>query len=147
MKRLIALAFGLLVLAGTASAGLDGASTRGDGAAVQSTPAATAAGAAYTVMHRTLRSGVVVDEYVDPAGKVFALTWSGPFKPNLKRLLGRHFEAYRARGAARRGGPHSRIAVDTGDAVVVSEGHMGAFEGRSWLASKLPAGFDTQEMR
>jgi hypothetical protein len=137
-----------LVLAGGAAwAGLDDAPTRGDDAAVHSTQGSTAAGAPYTILHRTLRTGVAVDQYVDASGKVFALSWSGPFKPNLKRLLGRHFEAFRARGAARHGGPHSRLAVDTGEAVVVSEGHMGAFEGRAWLPARLPAGFDTQEMK
>jgi hypothetical protein len=37
--------------------------------------------------------------------------------------------------------------VDTGEAVVVSEGHMGAFEGRAWLPARLPAGFDPREMK
>jgi hypothetical protein len=147
MIRFLALAMGLLLAAGAAWAGLDDAPTRGDGAAVQATQAVTAAGVAYTVLHRTLRSGVVVDEFVDAAGRVFALSWTGPFKPNLRHLLGRHFEPFRAGGAKRRGGPHSRLAVDTGEAVVVSEGHMGAFEGRAWLPGRLPAGFDTQEMR
>ena len=133
MIRSFALSMCLLLAAGASTAGLDAAPTRGDGAAVQSTQAATATGVAYTVLHRTLRSGVAVDEYVDAAGKVFALSWSGPFKPNLKRLLGRHFQAYRDRGARRHGGPRSRLAVDTGEVVVVSEGHMGAFEGRAWL--------------
>jgi hypothetical protein len=138
----------LLLAAGAARAGLDDAPMRNDGAAaVQATQAATAAGVAYSHVQRTLRTGVVVDEYVDASGKVFALAWSGPFKPDLKRLLGRHFEAFRARGAERRQGPRSRLAVDTGEAVIVSEGHMGAFQGRAWLPSRLPAGFDTQEMK
>src|SRR6185369_15713416 len=93
MNRLFAMSLCLLLAAGAATAGLAEAPTRGDGAAVQATQAATAAGAAYTIVHRTLHSGVVVDEYVDAAGKVFALSWSGPFKPNLQRLLGRHFAA------------------------------------------------------
>jgi hypothetical protein len=147
MIRSFAMSMGLLLAAGAAMAGLDDAPTRGDGATVETTQAATAAGVAYAVLHRTLRSGVAVDEYVDAGGKVFALAWSGPFKPNLKRLLGRHFEAFRDRGAARHGGPRSRLAVDTGEAVVVSEGHMGAFEGRAWLPSRLPAGFDPQGMQ
>ena len=137
----------LVLACGAAWAGLDDAPTPAEGVAVQTSQGSTAAGAPYTIEHRTLRTGVVVDEYVDAAGKVFALTWSGPFKPNLKRLLGRHFEAFRAHGAARKGGPHSRLSVDTGEAVVVSEGHMGSFRGRAWLPSRLPAGFDTQEMK
>lgn len=136
----------LALAAGAAFAALDDAPMRGDGAA-QTSAGTTAAGAQYTVAHRTLRSGIDVDEYVDAAGKVFAVTWSGPFKPDLRRLLGRHFDDYRKGSEARHGGSHSRLAVDTGGAVVVSEGHMGAFQGRAWVPSRLPAGFDTQEMK
>jgi hypothetical protein len=140
-----------LVLAGSAAAwaGLDDAPTREDGVAVQTSQGSTATGVAYTIEHRTLRSGVAVDEFVDGTGKVFAVKWSGPFKPNLRELLGRHFDAYRQHraGAGRRGGPNSRVSVDTGEAVVLSDGHMGAFQGRAWLPSRLPAGFDTQEMK
>lgn len=137
----------LLLVAPAAWAALDSAPDTDIATEAQRTPAVTAAGVAYARVHRTLRSGVGVDEFVDAGGRVFALAWSGPFKPDLKRLLGRHFEPFRARGAERRGGPHSHLAVETGEAVVVSEGHMGAFEGRAWLPSRLPAGFDTQEMK
>jgi hypothetical protein len=138
-----------LVLAGSTAAwaGLDDAPMRDDGASVKTTQASTASGAPYTIEQRTLRNGVSVEEFVDAGGKVFAVTWSGPFKPNLQRLLGRHFETFRQRGAERRGGPRSRLRVDTGEAVIVSEGHMGDFRGRAWLPSQLPAGFDTQEMK
>jgi len=145
MKRFLAIC--LLLAGGAAWAGLDDAPTSGDGAAVQTTQAQTAAGVAYSVLHRTQRTGVVIDEFVDAEGKVFAVSWSGPFKPNLKHLLGRHFDGFRKQGAEHQGGPRSRLAVDTGDAVVVSEGHMGAFQGRAWLPARLPAGFDTLEMK
>lgn len=113
-------------------------------ASVQKT---TSAGVAYTDVGRSGRGGVVIHEFVDASGVVFAVRWSGAFKPDLKELLGRHFETFRDKGAARRGGSRSHLAVDTGEAVVVSSGHMRAFEGRAWLPSRLPAGFDTQEMR
>ena len=100
----------------------------------------------YTDVHRTLKSGTVVDEYVDASGTVFAVAWSGPFKPDLKQLLGRHF----GRLAQHRGGGQanrSRVDVDTGDLVVQSSGHMGAFVGHAWVPARLPAGFDPQEMK
>ena len=144
MKRLLVI--WLLLAGGAAWAGLDEAPTSGDAAAVQTTQAQTAAGVAYNVVHRTQRTGVVIDEYVDAAGKVFAVSWSGPFKPDLKRLLGRYFDALGAGNAAHRG-RRSRVEVNTGDLVVQSGGHMGAFEGRAWVQSRLPAGFDPQEMK
>jgi hypothetical protein len=73
------------------------------------------------------------------------VTWSGPFKPDLKKLLGRHFDTLSEGGKPRgNGGP---VDVKSDEAVVQSGGHMGAFEGRAWIPSRLPAGFDTQEMK
>lgn len=116
-------------------------------AAAQPVQKTTSAGVAYTDVRRTLRGQVEVHELVDAQGIVFAVTWSGPFKPDLKELLGRHFDSFRDKGAQHRGGNRSQLAVDTGEAVVVSSGHMRAFEGRAWLPSRLPAGFDPQEMK
>jgi hypothetical protein len=39
------------------------------------------------------------------------------------------------------------MAVRSADLVVVSTGRMGAFQGRAWLVSLLPEGFDPQEMK
>ncbi len=114
-------------------------------ARVQRTEATTSAGVAYTDISRTLKSGTVVHEFVDASGAVFAVSWSGPFKPDLKRLLGRHFGALGEGGKPR--GSRAPVDVKSDDVVVQSGGHMGAFEGRAWLVSKLPAGFDTQEMK
>jgi hypothetical protein len=115
-------------------------------AQVQRTPATTSAGVAYTDISRTLKSGTLVHEYADATGAVFAVSWSGPFKPDLKRLLGRYFDMLGTDNATRQG-RRSRIEVNAGDLVVQSGGHMGAFEGRAWVKSRLPAGFDPQEMK
>ena len=113
---------------------------------VQKTAATTAAGAPYTDISRTLRNKTQVHEFANAAGTVFAVTWSGPFKPDLKNLLGRHFEQFQ-KGEGKRTGNRTHERLDTGDMVVVSTGHMGAFEGRAWLPSQLPAGFDPEEMK
>jgi hypothetical protein len=114
---------------------------------VQATQSLTAAGARYTDVRRTLPSQVVVHEFSDARGKVFAVSWSGPFKPDLKELLGVHFDKYRELGARTAMADRSRQQVDTGEAIVVSTGRMGAFEGRAWLPASLPAGFDPREMK
>ena len=101
--------------------------------------------ASYTVMQRQLDSGTTVQEFVDSTGAVFAVSWSGPFLPDLKELLGIHFDSMVSQGRGR-GGQRSRLAVQDSGAVIVSEGHMGAFEGRAWLPSRLPAGFDVRAM-
>jgi hypothetical protein len=99
--------------------------------------------ATYTVVQRQLESGTSVQEYVDSTGAVFAVSWSGPFLPDLKELLGGHFESMAAQGRGR-DRQRTRLAVRDSGAVIVSEGHMGAFEGRAWLPSRLPAGFDVR---
>ena len=145
MRRCAALV--LLALAAPVTFGaLEQAPSDLPAAQVQRTPAATSAGIAYTDVSRTLKSGTLVHEYADAAGAVFAVSWSGPFKPDLKRLLGRYFDTLGAGNAAHRG-RRSRVEVNTGDLVVQSGGHMGAFEGRAWVQSRLPAGFDPQEMK
>jgi len=101
--------------------------------------------ASYTVVQRQLDSGTTVREFVDSTGAVFAVSWSGPFLPDLKELLGVHFGSIASHGRGR-GPERSRLAVQDTDAVIVSEGRMGAFEGRAWLPSRLPAGFDVRAM-
>lgn len=128
-----------------AFAALDEAPSELPAAKVHRTPGTTSAGAGYTDIARTLESGTVVHEFVDATGSVFAVTWSGPFKPDLKTLLGRHFDALAAGG--QRGGQRGSPDGKGDGAVVQSGGHMGAFEGRAWIPSRLPAGFDTQGMK
>lgn len=96
--------------------------------------------AGYTVVRHELDSGTQVREYVDASGKVFAVSWSGPFLPDLKELLGAHFEAMQAQ--ANRGDSISRLTRQGKEVVIVSTGRMGAFEGRAWLPAMLPSGFD-----
>lgn len=101
--------------------------------------------AGYTVVRHDLDSGTQVREYVDASGKVFAVSWSGPFLPDLKELLGAHFEAMQ--GPANRGDSISRLTRQGQGVVVVSTGRLGAFEGRAWLPALLPSGFNASEAK
>jgi hypothetical protein len=96
----------------------------------------------YTVMQKQLDSGTTVRQYLDGAGTVFAVSWSGPFLPDLKEILGVHFDAMVAQASKRRNDQRSRLALRRPDVVIDSTGRMGAFEGRAWLPAKVPAGFD-----
>ncbi|MBE7942836.1 DUF2844 domain-containing protein [Ramlibacter aquaticus] len=84
--------------------------------------------------------GTVINEFAGADGQVFALSWQGPVKPDLRALLGPRFQAFLAR-AGRPRGPGA-AHVTTQDFVVSSSGHMGAFQGAAWIPSRLPAGFD-----
>jgi hypothetical protein len=139
MKKTAILA--LALACNIASAALDDKPAAG----ATTTQAVTSAGVAYSEVTRTLRSQTMVHEFVDAGGTVFAVSWSGPFKADLQQLLGRHFDAV-AQHRGQHRGDRSHARMDDGDLVVVSSGHMGAFQGRAWLRSRLPDGFDPQEM-
>jgi hypothetical protein len=93
----------------------------------------------YRVHESPLPSGTVVREYAAPNGNVFAVTWRGPFVPNLKQLLGRYFEEYAA-GAKANHIDHHHLDVRQSDLVVQASGHMRAMAGRAYLPQALPAG-------
>ena len=91
----------------------------------------------YTVHEMTADNGVVVNEYVSTAGKVFGVSWKGSTMPDLSQLFGLYFQEFRASlpGKARR-----HAAVRSGNLVVDSRGHQRDFSGRAYVTSLLPAG-------
>jgi hypothetical protein len=141
MKTLLAAALALAL--GTCWAGLgDRAGAAPPGASVM--PLATPGGATYTQIQRRLPSGTEVNEFVDAGGIVFAVSWDGPFLPDLRELLGRHFGVLTQHQAAR--GHASAVSLQRPDLVVVAAGRMGSFQGRAWLPPQLPAGFEPGRM-
>jgi hypothetical protein len=104
--------------------------------------AVSSASSGYTENEKTLDSGVIVREYVGADGSVFAVSWRGPFQPDMKELLGAYFDTMVAHARQRPKAGHSQLTVKQDDVVIISGGHMGAFMGKAWLPSKLPAGFD-----
>jgi Protein of unknown function (DUF2844) len=92
-----------------------------------------------------LSSGTVVRQYAGLDGRVFAITWHGPYMPNLKLILGRYFDAYVAAEKAPHA-DHHHLKVQQGDLMVESSGHMRAFNGRAWLPSAIPAGLSVGDL-
>ncbi len=107
----------------------------------------TAAGTNYLTRDTTLASGTRVSEYVSAGGRVFAVTWEGPVLPDLKALLGNHFDALLAESARVPRAGRSRIAVNLPEVVINSGGHMRAFEGSAWIPADFPAGFSAGDLR
>jgi hypothetical protein len=124
-------------------------------AALGSTPAnlgprvlvSVAPRANYNDIEKKLESGTVVHEYLDANSTVFAVSWSGPSLPDLKEILGSHFDAMVAHAGKAAKSGRSQLALRQSDLVIISGGHMGAFEGRAWLPAKLPAGFSPSDLR
>lgn len=97
----------------------------------------------YSVRETTLAVGTKVREYVADNGLVFAVTWSGPFLPELKPLLRKYFAKMGAESAKPPQARRSHVAVNHAAVVINVGGHMRSFEGEAWLPAVLPAGFVT----
>jgi len=114
------------------------AATNGTGSA--------SASATYSVSTTTLAGGTTVREYVGADGVVFAVTWNGPFLPDLRELLGQHFATLRNESARQPKAGRGQVRVAQPDVTIESGGHMRAYAGRAWINSRLPAGFDTDTL-
>lgn len=144
--KAFALALGMVVaVAGPARAELGGKadSIATDKQHLRVHSHAVSVGAGQTAHTLVLDNGTVVHELVNAAGKVFAITWQGSGKPDLRQLLGTHFTAFQAAHAPH-GARHRRIPpqVHHSDLVIETGGHPGGFWGLAWLPGQAPAGFD-----
>lgn len=106
----------------------------------------TVYGAKFTMHELRVPAGTTVREYIAPTGVVFAVAWQGPSMPDLRQLLGAHFDEYVAAVAARRNvrGP---VLVQLPGLVVQSGGHMRSFAGRAYVPESLPQGVSVDELR
>lgn len=101
----------------------------------------------YTVNETTLPTGTLVRQYVSSAGVVFAVAWSGPFMPDLRQLLGPHFDTMVARQSKQTHAGRRLFSLRESGLVIESGGHPRSFVGRAYLPNELPAGFTLQEIQ
>jgi hypothetical protein len=102
--------------------------------------------AGYEVHQLVTPEGTTVQEYVAPSGTVFAVSWRGPFMPDLRQTLGSYFEVYR-NAPRTAGSTRSRAAIDQPQLVVHSQGHMRYYAGIAYVPSLLPSGVTPDELR
>jgi uncharacterized protein DUF2844 len=138
----------LLPFPASASLGGDATSVQADQAKMQGS-LRTTSNAAYTLHEIQTPTGVAVKEYLSTTGKVFAVTWQGPFHPDLRQLLGTYFDQFvqaeQAQRAQRRGrGP---MQIQQAGLVVQVGGHMRAFVGKAYVPQMLPAGVRAEDIR
>jgi hypothetical protein len=104
--------------------------------------------AGYTVHTLTTSSGSVMREFTRPDGKVFAVAWQGPARPDLRQALGPYFDELNAANPLRiRGGRHIPLTANRADLVVRSGGHSGAFFGVAYVPGMMPAGVSLATLR
>jgi hypothetical protein len=135
----------LLPLQAFATLGGDAGTTQVDQARLKAALRVTP-GEKFAVHEMTLPSGTTVREFVSPQGQVFAVSWKGPFKPDLRQLMGDYFDRYVQATPTARGG-HGASRVAQSDLVVQSMGHMRAFSGHAFLPGMLPAGVAESDLQ
>jgi hypothetical protein len=94
----------------------------------------------FTVHELAAESGVTIRNFVADAGKIFAVSWSGGWRPNLRDIMGSHYDRFItatrgqrvARGVAR---------IELPGMIVVMGGPQRASFGHVILTDLAPAGF------
>jgi len=103
---------------------------------------------AYTVHELRAPAGVVVREFASPAGRIFAVSWKGPSLPDLRQLLGSHFEDFQQAAQSQNAqGRHGPLFVRQNGLIVEMGGHMRDHTGRAYLPDQLPAGVHAEDLR
>lgn len=129
--------------------GGDTASIEADRVQMRATRQAARGSLSGTAQEVRLPDGSTIRQFANAQGIVYAVAWSTRIKPNFAQLLGPHAATFDAgvASAARRPGLKRNATVDQGDLVVISSGRPGAFVGRAWLKSQLPAGASSDAIR
>jgi hypothetical protein len=132
----------------SASLGRNATSVQEDVAKMQGT-LRTSSGNSYTLHEIQTPTGVAIKEYASHVGQVFAVTWKGPFHPDLRQLLGPYYDEYvqavRTQRAQRAG--HGPILIQHAGLVVEISGHLRSFTGRAYIPQQLPASMHVEDIR
>lgn len=96
------------------------------------------AGQGFAIHEITTPTGTAVREYVNSAGTVFGVAWQGPWKPDLRQLLGAYFDQYVQASQENKKHGRSPLQVKSDSLVVHSGGHPRAFSGSAFLPQMMP---------
>ena len=145
----------LLLLCGLAPAwaslGGDASSVQADQVRMQASRRVVSSDA-YTVHEMQAPTGTVVKEYLSPGGKVFAVSWHGPWMPDMRQLLGSYFEQYTQAAQSARTENGIRIArqplvIEQPGLVVQVGGHSRSFAGVAYVPEMLPSGMRAEDIQ
>jgi hypothetical protein len=95
----------------------------------------------YDLHEITTSGGTVIREYMTRQGAVFAVSWQGPFAPNLQQLFGSYYPQFQsAVNPNAMFGMHRMLSVHQPDLVVQVLGRMRAYHGKAYVPSLVPGG-------
>lgn len=103
----------------------------------------------YTRHDLTRVNDGMVHEFANASGQVFAVTWSGPGKPDLRTLLGPYFATLQASNATNGAALHALRRppqVAQVDLQIQTGGHMGWFHGVAFVPSLAPPDFSPADL-
>jgi hypothetical protein len=94
-------------------------------------------------------TGTTVREYMTSSGTVFAVAWQGPWLPDLRQILGSHFEQYQSAVRAASGSRRSRgsLTINQTGLIVQMTGHERSFAGRAYVPALVPPGLQPESIR
>ena len=131
-----------------AELGAAASSVQADSAQMHARMASVAKGN-YSRHDITRANGGTVREFTNAKGQVFAVTWSGPGKPDLRTLLGRYFTTLQASSGTIGRTMHSLrrpAQVSQPDLQIQTGGHMGWFHGVAFIPSLAPSGYSPSDL-
>jgi len=113
-----------------------------------STTSVDATSRAYRIQTTTSQDGSTVKEFINSAGIVFAVSWQGPWRPDLKQLLGSYYTIFQQENAKRvTARARAPGVISSQDFVIKTRGHAHAFQGLAYVESMLPAGVQPSELQ
>jgi hypothetical protein len=100
----------------------------------------------YDVHELSTAIGSTVREFVGQDGKVFAVSWSGGWRPNLRDVMGAHYDRFIAhtRGKRQARGP---VRIELPGMVVFMGTYLRTSFGHVYLTDQLPAGFSPEGLQ
>ena len=117
-----------------------------DHAAVHGTALVVTPRQAYDVQETTTEAGLQLRQYVSHGGTVFAVAWSGRTLPDLKMVLGKHYDEYYAAASAHQGNHHV-LSVATPNVVISITKVQRGFTGVAYVPALVPTGTSVKELR
>lgn len=100
----------------------------------------------FAIHELALPTGAKLREFADDAGKVFAVSWSGGFRPNLRDVMGSHYDRFIAATRGRRAA-RGIARTELPGLVVVVGGHLRNSFGYVLLSDRVPAGLEPADLR